>query len=92
MSQEIEITADGVTQIEALPAEKREITLLVRGDFGSGTLTPGYMTPAGVFQAFGSLASAITAADEYNFTIGPGVTVALSLAGSTNPVIFVVVT
>jgi len=96
MSQTSNITANGTTSLGALPAEKRLMTLLVSGTFGSGTLTPGYIDPVDgtTFRPFVTLSTpaALTADGEFSFELGSGVTAAVSLAGATNPVINVTVT
>ena len=90
---ETEITENGVTNLEALPPSKHQTTVYVRGSFGAGTLTLGYIDTTGTFQAFdASIVAPLTAGFQVSLTPGPSVTLAASMAGSTSPSVFVAMT
>ena len=86
-AKQIMITANGVTALPSIPEGKRKMTILASGAFGTGTLAFGYRNNSGSFIPFTTIASSITSAGEVLIDVGPGVGVAVSLSGATNPVI-----
>lgn len=67
-------------------------TLAVSGDFGGGTVKPGYINVAGAFVSFkDGNEEVITFTDEFQVVQGGGIGMqyAVDVSGSTNPNIIV---
>lgn len=79
----VKLTADGQL---VLGRKQRDgdLTILVNGSFGGGTLTFGYEDHEGNFAPFASGAP-LTAAAEASIASAEGVELMVDLAGSTTP-------
>ena len=79
------LTADGVHTLPNIPTGSGRFVLTARGDFGSGTLTPGIIVDDGGTEVFVELTllTAISADGEIFFECGANTQPAVELTGST---------
>ena len=84
------ITVDDTYKLR--PSPGNAVNLSLSGDFGGGTLTPGYINRAGTFIGFKDESEAtitFTAAFQIVQDCGIGCPLAVLLVGSTTPAIVV---
>lgn len=82
------ITADGTVPLGKKMDAVGDCVITVRGTFGGGTLTFGYMDTTATFRAFETDAT-LTAAGDRVITLCRGMTVAVDLTGATGPSVVV---
>ena len=79
------LTADGVHNLPNIPTGSGRFVLTARGDFGTGTLTPGIIVDDGGTEVFVALSvpAALTATGEMFVECGANTQPAVELTSST---------